>query len=75
MTMWHNNKTVVRTYTSNDGQNAWAIISTISGWKKIKTGAADGVTNVFVILCAAKANNRQVSVYLNNDLIERAQMV
>lgn len=72
--MWHNNKTVTRTYTSKDSQNCWAIISGISGWKKIKTGAADGVTNVFAILCAAKANGRPVDVYLVSNQIERATL-
>jgi hypothetical protein len=72
--MWYNNKTVTRTYTSKDSQNCYAIISGISGWKKIKTGAADGVTNVFVILCAAKANSRPVDVYLVSNQIERATL-
>jgi len=72
--MWYNNKTVTRTYTSKDSQNCHASISGISGWKKIKTGAADGVTNVFVILCAAKANGRPVDVYLVNNQIERATL-
>jgi len=72
--MWDNNKTVTRTYTSKDSQNCYAIISGISGWKKIKTGAADGVTNVFAILCAAKANGRPVDVYLVSNQIERATL-
>lgn len=72
--MWHNDKTVNRTYSSNDSQNAWAIIDTISGWKKIKTGATDGVTNIFVMLNAAKANSRPVDVYIVNNMIERVVM-
>ncbi len=72
--MWHNNKTVTRTYTSKDSQNAWAMISGISGWKKIKTGAADGVTNTFALLSTARANGRQVDVYIVNDKIERATL-
>jgi hypothetical protein len=69
--MWNNNKTVSRTYSSNGSQNAYAIISGISGWKRVKTGASDGVTNVFLMLCAARANNRPVDVYINANLIER----
>ena len=72
--MWHNNKTVTRTYATSGGQNAWAIISGISGWKRVKTGAADGVTNVFVALCAARANDRKVSVYIESNLITRVQL-
>jgi hypothetical protein len=72
--MWHNNKTVSRTYTSKDSQNCYAIISGISGWKKIKTGSTDGVTNTFITLNAARANNRPVDVYIVSNQIERAVM-
>ena len=72
--MWHNNLTVNRTYSSKDSQNCWAILNTISGWKKVKTGKTDGVTNVFVALCTAKANNRTVDVYLVNNEIERVTL-
>ncbi len=72
--MWYNNTNVSRTYTSNDSQNAWAILDAVSGWKRIKTGATDGVTNVFAILCAARANARPVDIYIVNILIERAVM-
>lgn len=72
--MWNNNKTVSRTYCSADKQNAHAIISGISGWKKIKTGAASGVTNVFLTLNAAKANGRKVDVYIVSNQIERVVM-
>ena len=72
--MWNNNRTVSRTYTTHHGQNCYAIISGVSGWKKIKTGAADGVTNVFVALCDAKANGRPVDVYIANNVIERVTL-
>ena len=72
--MWHNNVTVNRTYSTKDSQNCWAIINTISGWKKIKTGNTDGVTNVFVTLCTAKANDRNVDVYIVDDEIERVTL-
>ena len=70
--MWYNNRTVSRVYTSHHSQNAWAMISGISGWKKIKTGAADGVTNVHVILCDARANKRNVDIYIVSNMVERA---
>ncbi len=72
--MWHNNRTVSRTYTSHHGQNCHAIISGINGWRKVKTGAADGVTNVFVALCGARANGRPVDVYIANNMIERVTL-
>lgn len=68
---WINNKTVNRTYTSHHLQNCWAIINTIAGWKRVKTGKTDGVTNVFLALCDAKANNRTVDVFINGNFIER----
>lgn len=70
--MWHNDRTVDRTYTTHHAQNCWAIISGIAGWTKVRPNAADGVTNVFAILCAARANGRRVDVYVVSDQIERA---
>ena len=72
--MWHNNRTVSRTYTSHHGQNCHAIISGLSGWKKVRTGHSDGVSNTFMTLCAARANGRPVDVYIVNNLIERATL-
>ncbi len=69
--MWNSNKQITRTYTSSHSQNCYAIVSTISGWKKVKTGATDGVTNTFAALCAARANGRPVDVYIVNNMIER----
>ncbi len=69
--MWNQDKDVLGTYTSHDSQNAWALISGIGSWKKIKPGNSDGVTNTFVALCAAKANGRKVDVYVADDEIER----
>ena len=72
--MWHNGKQVTRVFTTQHSQNCWAIISTISGWKKIKTGNTDGVTNIFLVLSAAFANNRTVDVYIANNVIEQVVM-
>jgi hypothetical protein len=49
-------------YSSSHAQNAWAHLVGTNKWHKILTGAADGVTNVFLILSAAKAVDRQVHV-------------
>lgn len=72
--MWNNNKTVSRTYSSTGTQNCWAIISGISGWKQVKTGHVDGVSNVFHALNAARAGGKQVDVYIVNNVIERVVM-
>lgn len=52
-------------FTSNHGQNAWAYLAGTNAWHKVLTGAADGVTNVFVLLTAGKAHDRQVYVVLD----------
>ena len=57
--MWTN---INQVYASRDSQNAWAHLASTNAWHRILTGVADGVTNVFVLLCAAKANNRQVYI-------------
>jgi hypothetical protein len=49
-------------YASRDAQNGWAHLAGTGVWHRILTGAADGVTNVFVLLCAAKATDQQVYV-------------
>ncbi len=71
--MWSNGKTVIQIYVTHHSQNAWANVQSL-GWRKIRTGATDGVTNTFCLLSAAKANNRTVNVYVVNNLIERAYM-
>jgi len=62
---WNNNVNVVQTYASNDSQNAWVNLSGL-GWKKIKPTSTDGVTNVFIIFNAAKANNRTVNAFIED---------
>ena len=59
-------------YTSRDAQNAWAHLAGTNAWHKILPGAADGVTNVHVLLTAAKASNKQAYVVLdaNKNIIQ-----
>jgi uncharacterized protein YbjT (DUF2867 family) len=52
-------------FASRDGQNAWAHLAMDNAWHKILPGAADGVTNVFLILTTAKGNNKQVYIVLD----------
>lgn len=60
--MW----TVVnQVYASHHGQNAWAHLANGNAWRKVAPNAADGVTNVFLMLVAAKANGKQAYVVLN----------
>jgi hypothetical protein len=75
-TMWYNDKTVIATHTKNGTQMAWAIVSGvgITGWIRIKPASADGVSNVFMILCTALANNRKVDVLIENGEILQATL-
>jgi uncharacterized protein YbjT (DUF2867 family) len=62
-------------YCSRDSQNAWAHLVATNAWHRALPGAADGVTNVFVILTTAKGNDRQVYVVLDaNKNITQAYM-
>jgi hypothetical protein len=73
--MWHNDKVVVRTHAKNPTQQAWAIISGVgSGWLRIRPNAADGVSNIHMILSAALANNRRVDVLVVNNEITEATL-
>jgi len=72
--MWTNNVNVTRTYASSHTQNAWAILSGISGWKKVLNHSTDGVTNCFVLLNSALANGKKVDVYIVSDQVERVVM-
>ncbi len=72
--MWHNNKAVVRTHSKNGSLMAWAIIDGIGGWRKIRPTSNDGVTNIFMILSTARANNRRVDVYISDGHIEQATL-
>ncbi len=72
--MWHNNKKVLYTYAYYTSQWAWAYIQDL-GWKRIKEGAADGCTNLFVMMNDAKASDRAVNVYIDADFITTAYVV
>ncbi|HKX31858.1 MAG TPA: peptidase M6 [Blastocatellia bacterium] len=61
---WFTNVAVSRTFASNDSQNAWVEFG--GTWRRIKTGATDGVTNLFIMFNAAKANGRTVTVFVED---------
>lgn len=64
---WINNKRVLHTYAHANTKVAYAIIESLSGWKKIAPVSADGVENVLGILDAVKANGKRVNVYIDSD--------
>ena len=54
------NKNIKKTFVSSHSKNAWAEIDGV-GWRKVQTLSEDGVSNVFMMLCAAQTHNRTVS--------------
>ena len=54
------NLAVVQTFTSPHSMNAWGLITT-HPYRKVQPITPDGTTNMFTILCAAKASGRTVS--------------
>lgn len=54
------NLSVVQTFTSPHSMNAWGLMSS-QPYRKVQPITADGTTNMFVILCAAKGSGRTVS--------------
>lgn len=72
--MWYKNKAVIRTHSKSGSRIAFAIIEGISGWKRIRPTSTDGVANIFMILSAARANNRRVDVLINDGYIDEATL-
>lgn len=71
--VWVSNKKVLRVFTSPHTMNAWANIETL-GWRKVEALTPDGVTNTFILLSEARANNKTVSVYVDNNTIYQAYL-
>lgn len=73
--MWYNNKDVIRTHCKEPSQQAWAIVKDVaSGWLRIKPGAPDAVTAIYVMLSIALANARKVDVYVENGEITQVTL-
>jgi hypothetical protein len=73
--MWVNNKKVLSTFIDNSTQWSWAEIETV-GYRRIKDGAADGCSNLTLLLNAAKASGRPVSIDIDaSNLITTAYLL
>ncbi len=72
--MWYTAKNVIATHVKNGPKMAWAIISGMPGWIRVAPSSADGVSNVNMILSAARAHNRLVDVFIINGQIEQATL-
>lgn len=57
---WHS-VTLDRVFATPHSQNAWAYLNGV-GWRKIQPLSSDGVTNVFVMCCEARASNKAITL-------------
>jgi len=71
---WQNNVTVTQVYATRDSQNAWAYFQGF-GWRKIQTGAPDGVTNMLTLFAEAVAKSKQVNIYVDGDFVYQAYLL
>lgn len=72
---WVHDKKVLTTYIDHTSSWSWANIEGV-GWRRIKDGAPDGVTNLTLLLNAAKAGDRKVSVDIDgSNLITTAYLL
>ena len=73
---WQYNKKVLATFVFHGAQWSWANLDGGTGWKRIKAGQPDGVTNLTVLINSAHANGRTVHVDIDNaGLITTAYMI
>lgn len=61
-------KRILQIYTTHHSQNCWAYVQDL-GWRKVETGAVDGVKNMFGALAAARGHNIAVDLYIQNNTI------
>jgi hypothetical protein len=71
---WFSNIKVTQVYASRDSQNAWAYFEGI-GWRKIQTGAPDGVTNMLILFAQAVAKNKLVTIYADGSNVFQAYLL
>jgi hypothetical protein len=70
---WHANVAVDLVFATHHGQNAWVSLAGL-GWRKIQTGAPDGVTNMLAVFALAKAKNMKVTVNADTTTVFQAHV-
>jgi len=58
---WYSNMGVDSVYATHHSQNGWVNLAGL-GWRKIQTGAPDGVTNMLAVFALARATDLKVTV-------------
>lgn len=72
--VWQGNVVVTQVFSTVQSQNAWAYFQGL-GWRKIMTGAADGVTNMLAVFAEAVANGRRVTIYADGSFVYQAYLL
>jgi hypothetical protein len=74
--MWHTNVKINAVFMYFGTPLAWTDIDGI-GWRQIKAGAADGIVNLWMLLCIAKVKDRPVHLYIdpNDHMITTAYLI
>ena len=71
--MWHNDIKVNATFAAGGFKDVWAHLGTL-GWRRIKTGASESVSNLYTLLSGAHAHDRPVNAHLDGDEIDIAYL-
>lgn len=65
---WKYNTKILSTFAASGSQWAWVNVDGV-GWRRVKDGSADGVTNMFAAACAAMANARTVHLDIDGQFL------
>jgi len=71
---WISGLIVNLVYASRHSQNGWVHFKNL-GWRRIKAGSADGVTNMLNLFVQAKANGKAVAAYCDANNVFQAFML
>lgn len=66
--VWYYNQTLSSVFANCASQHTWANVLDL-GWRKIKEGSPNSVTNLFFLCCEAVARKRKVNVYADGEAI------
>jgi immune inhibitor A len=71
---WLYNQRIVATYADHSEQFAWANVQGL-GWRQVRPGAPDGVTNLIDMCNSAVASSRTVHVYVDASYLYTAYLL
>jgi immune inhibitor A len=66
--VWYYNQSLSSVFANCASQHTWANVPDL-GWRIIKEGSPDSVTNLFFLCCEAVARKRKVNVYADGEAI------